>query len=77
MVVCDVSEEPTASIFRLNIFEEDGQEIGREERFAYTGRTVVILVFQSCDWPRFFQTLLYSLLFPSLYFAHLNQSDST
>jgi hypothetical protein len=32
-VVCDVSEEPTASVIRLTErVEEDDEEIGREER---------------------------------------------
>jgi len=57
-VVCDVSEEPTISIFSLIMFEVDGEETGRQELAVYTGRTIVILAFQNCDCPKFPQTLL-------------------
>jgi len=59
------------------VSEVDGEEIGREEIVGYTGKTNVILTFDSPDWLNVPPTLLYSLQFPSIYFTHLNQSEST
>ena len=37
-VNCNVSEEHTASVFRLTMFEENVQENGSKELSIYTGR---------------------------------------
>ena len=51
----DVSEELTASVFSLTVFDEDAQQIGNKEPAVYTGRVQVILAFQSSDWSKFLQ----------------------
>ena len=46
-VVCEVSEEPIASVFRLTLSEEDAEETGKEELEVCTGRIY------TSDWPKF------------------------
>jgi len=77
-VICDFRRKllPPSSGW-LNVSEVDAEEIDRNELAFYTGRTIIILAFQGCDWPKFPPNLLYSLQLPSIYFAHLNQSQST